>query len=1044
MTSNLFDYFEETPAGGTPARWAARAPRRPHANFDIKLTPRLPDWREDRESLAVLERIEREPWVKQVRCEGDCVQLRLDDGWIETIGASLEAGASTGAALADLAHGERFSVQFWDANATKALHIGHLRNLAIGNALAATLTQAGAQVERRSLISDAGRSMGEAMAGVMNSGRHAHSWPDGDEKSDHFVGVCYADYVAANGSFSGAEIEYPEDSLTRELALRDDAADELLRRVMSGELEALQLWYKTRAWVIAGQRKTLARLGVAFDRVFFESDFLGDAAQLTAAGLRDGRLRRREDGVVIYATGLKDFEEFPLVRADGVPTQHMRSLAYWMAAPELDGMTSMQVCGTEWVSHVTCRRKLMSELLPRHQWSSSGNGTRAAMHPSLDIFNGMVSRQKRALASSEGALLIDDLIEALDKQIDASPAGRAVRQGTPSRNASPRRSRLGTSSPTRLRRRSTSSPCNCSTTARASAGTSCARAPTTAACLPTAEGPSLVTPALDRSLRFGLRTIPTTASRWCRPSSTGATCASRWRATTSARWRSTSSIFRAGTWSARAANTSSGWCRRCWTVARGGWGWRRSGEPPEASRRPWRRPRSLMCAAHFAHCVLARNDDPSAGGAFEHRRALQFATDTLVAGQEARPPGGCSVNHARGRSLMSTLLVDNYDSYTYNVFHLLASVSGEEPIVIHNDVVSWRALSRWDFDAIVLSPGPGHPGRWHDFGVCADILRSSEIPVLGICLGHQGLGRALSGLVGSAPCAMHGRLSQVRHLASGLFEGLPQDFSVVRYHSLAVSGPIGPEGRVTAWTDDGVVMGIEHCSRPLWGVQFHPESVATEYGRAVVENFYSLARAHRPARAFPTIRSPTAPRARTRRARVARADGLGVPRLSVRTLTGAAPTEPLFERLFGACDHAFWLDSADAPSRLAQCSYLGTSAGPERCVLEYDVHEGRVTRHDAAGVSVEEASIFDVLDRELAARALPSPEGAARGLLCGFVGYLGYECKADCGGSNVHRSDVPDAVQMLATRVVAVDHVQGLTHLLALGREGEAEVAVVA
>ena len=224
---------------------------------------------------------------------------------------------------------------------------------------------------------------------------------------------------------------------------------------------------------------------------------------------------------------------------------------------------------------------------------------------------------------------------------------------------------------------------------------------------------------------------------------------------------------------------------------------------------------------------------------------------------------------------MSTLLVDNYDSYTYNVFHLLASVSGEEPIVIHNDMVSWRALSRWDFDAIVLSPGPGHPGRWHDFGVCADILRCSEAPVLGICLGHQGLGRALSGLVGSAPCAMHGRLSQVHHLGSGLFEGLPQDFSVVRYHSLAVTGPIGPEGRVTAWTDDGVVMGIEHRSRPLWGVQFHPESVATEYGRAVVENFYALARARRPARAFRTMHSPTVPRARSRPARPPRVPSAG-------------------------------------------------------------------------------------------------------------------------------------------------------------------------
>ncbi len=131
---------------------------------------------------------------------------------------------------------------------------------------------------------------------------------------------------------------------------------------------------------------------------------------------------------------------------------------------------------------------------------------------------------------------------------------------------------------------------------------------------------------------------------------------------------------------------------------------------------------------------------------------------------------------------MSTLLIDNYDSYTYNVFHLLAAVSGEEPIVVHNDFVSWRALSRWDFDAIVISPGPGRPDRWHDFGVCADILRFSETPVLGVCLGHQGLGYVLEGKVSSAPMVMHGRLSGVKHDGEGLFAGIPQDFSVVRYH----------------------------------------------------------------------------------------------------------------------------------------------------------------------------------------------------------------------------------------------------------------------
>jgi hypothetical protein len=430
MSANIFDYFEQTPMlGGGTARWAARAPRRPQRRYDLKLTPRLPEWEQDQESLRALRQLEGEPWVASVKRSKDGVTLRLADSWIETEGAALEAGAGAEATLSDLALGRRFSVQFWDANATKALHVGHLRNLAIGNAVAAALAQAGGQVERRSLISDAGRSMGEAMAGVMNSGRHAHAWLEGDEKSDHFVGVCYADYVASGAGFGGPEVDYPEDSLTRELTLRGDAADELLKRVLAGERAALELWYKTRAWVISGQRKTLARLGIAFDRVFFESDFLEEAAQLTAAGLRDGRLRRREDGVVIYTTGLEDFEEFPLVRADGVPTQHMRALAYWMTAPDLGEMTSMQVCGTEWVSHVTCRRKLMDELLPAANGSSGGE--RVPIHPTLDIFNGMVAHQKRALASSEGAQLIDELTDWIEAQIDAEPQRREVRRRHP-------------------------------------------------------------------------------------------------------------------------------------------------------------------------------------------------------------------------------------------------------------------------------------------------------------------------------------------------------------------------------------------------------------------------------------------------------------------------------------------------------------------------------------------------------------------------------------------------------------------------------------
>jgi para-aminobenzoate synthetase len=387
---------------------------------------------------------------------------------------------------------------------------------------------------------------------------------------------------------------------------------------------------------------------------------------------------------------------------------------------------------------------------------------------------------------------------------------------------------------------------------------------------------------------------------------------------------------------------------------------------------------------------------------------------------------------------MRTLLVDNHDSYTYNVFHLLAAASGEEPVVVNNDAVSWRVLSRSDFDAIVLSPGPGRPERWHDFGVCRDILRYSEIPVLGICLGHQGLGHLLDGVVSTAPMAMHGRLSEVHHADTGLFAGIPQGFSVVRYHSLAVTSSMGPEGHVTAWADDGVVMGIEHRSRPMWGVQFHPESVATEHGRAIAENFYALASRHKRPGSGSKLGSASGPAPANRRPRSQ--DGDSGVRVHLRTIAGEPSTEVLFERLFGDADHAFWLDSADAPTRLAQSSYLGTSAGADRCMLEYDVASGEVAIDRGGAVSVEHKSIFDMLDRELAKHAIETPAGIAPGLLGGFVGYLGYECKADCGAVNVHRSDLPDAALMLANRVVAVDHVRRRTHLVALSRaEGGAE-----
>ncbi len=162
-------------------------------------------------------------------------------------------------------------------------------------------------------------------------------------------------------------------------------------------------------------------------------------------------------------------------------------------------------------------------------------------------------------------------------------------------------------------------------------------------------------------------------------------------------------------------------------------------------------------------------------------------------------------------------------------------------------------------------------------------------------------------------------------------------------------------------------------------------------------------------------------------------------RLRLREIEGEVPTEALFERLFADAENAFWLDSVDAPTRLAQCSYMGTSAGRDRCLLSYDVEAGEVAIERARRDTVERRSIFDLLDREVTKHAVEPPAELSRGLIGGFVGYLGYELKADCGSPNVHSSDMPDALMMLANRVIAVDHVRRRTYVCAVGREEDAE-----
>src|ERR1044072_1013716 len=296
MEINLFDYFDEAGDGdGAQSHWTLRAPYRPHDRFDLMVVPQVEDWQEDGGSLTALEEIEKLPWGAAVERGERQVWLRLEDDWVAQRGAELEQGEEAVAGCGDIAAGPRFALNFCDANSTKALHIGHLRNLALGNALGNALAEAGGEIERRSIICDIGRSMGEAMAGVVRSGKYPGLGAENGVKSDHFVGYCYADYVK-NGASHGLASDHPADSLTREVDVQEDSADELLQRVLAGDQSALELWSQTRAWVISGQRKTLARLGIYFDRVFFESDFLPEVAELAELGLQEGTLEKRGAG----------------------------------------------------------------------------------------------------------------------------------------------------------------------------------------------------------------------------------------------------------------------------------------------------------------------------------------------------------------------------------------------------------------------------------------------------------------------------------------------------------------------------------------------------------------------------------------------------------------------------------------------------------------------------------------------------------------------------------------------------------------------------
>jgi para-aminobenzoate synthetase len=378
---------------------------------------------------------------------------------------------------------------------------------------------------------------------------------------------------------------------------------------------------------------------------------------------------------------------------------------------------------------------------------------------------------------------------------------------------------------------------------------------------------------------------------------------------------------------------------------------------------------------------------------------------------------------------VAILLIDNYDSFTYNLAQLIASESGSFPIVVKNDALTPTSLAKLSYDAVVLSPGPGRPDRLRDFGICNTLILRGDAPILGVCLGHQGIAHAFGAKVTHAPEPMHGRSSAIYHSGTGLFEGLPSPFSGVRYHSLLVEA-LPNSLRIDARTEDGLIMALSHRSRQFWGVQFHPESISTDYGGHLIANFLKLAGLSR------TTVSASRKGHMTARQQPSKFKL----KMSVRELRGIT-SKDCFHKLYSTSEYSFWLDSSSAGAGQGRYSYMGDANGPHAKVLRYDCHAKHLQIQQASKSEARPISLFDYLKEESHRLLVDSPPSYPCPFKGGYVGYFGYEMKAECGGTMVHQSLHDDGAFLFADRFLAFDEIEANGWMVCLHeRESQAEV----
>lgn len=402
--TNLLDYIQKVLARSQADVLCSnvRVRRTPAGMPDVQMffrDPCVSTTSRGRRLLSALSSIAPPGGVRRI---GRRVTIRVADGLVAERAAALVSGRMPGLEVAECLGGKVYSLNFLDPNTTKALHVGHLRNIVLASAIAAILTASGGRVERRCVLGDIGRSMCEALAGYLRF--HNGATPATERvKPDHFVGQCYLEYVrsCSHAKKTRSAMDGP---LTRELAIvDDDLANELLRRWVAGDGSVCDLWRQVRSWALAGQQETLDRLGAAFDRKISESDMFEDMDRLVKQALGQGVFQYDSDRAIVYRTGREEYATMTVVRRDGVPTQHMRLVAMISRNQTMASRVDryITVAGAEWHAAVDVYRELLAKLTPCPLYERK-----------TTIHHGMVVMDGQKMGSSAGgAVLIDDLME---------------------------------------------------------------------------------------------------------------------------------------------------------------------------------------------------------------------------------------------------------------------------------------------------------------------------------------------------------------------------------------------------------------------------------------------------------------------------------------------------------------------------------------------------------------------------------------------------------------------------------------------------------